>query len=45
MRIKVYFAWYDLWIGAFIDRKANAIYICLLPTIVIKLWIEEIEDE
>lgn len=47
VKIKIFVAWYDLWIGIFIDRKAKAIYVCLLPTIVIKIWMlpEESEGE
>ncbi len=36
-RIKIFFAWYDLWFGVYIDRKKKNIYICLLPMIVIKI--------
>lgn len=37
VKARVFFAWYDLWIGAFVDRKKRTVYICLIPTIVIKL--------
>lgn len=35
-RVSVYFAWYDLWIGAYVgpDKK---IYICPLPCCVIRI--------
>jgi hypothetical protein len=33
MRIKPIFAWYDLWIGVFIDTKKKAVYIFPLPTL------------
>lgn len=36
-KIKPFFRWYDLWVGAYIDRDNNAIYICPLPTIGIKI--------
>lgn len=31
MRIKPLFAWYDLWIGAFWDRKARKLYVLPVP--------------
>ena len=33
MVIKPIFAWYDLWMGAFWDRKARKLYILPLPCI------------
>jgi hypothetical protein len=36
IRFKVAFAWYDLWIGAFWDRRAHILYICPLPCILLK---------
>lgn len=37
MKIKVFFAWYDFWIGWFWDRNAKVLYICLVPMVVIRL--------
>ena len=37
MRIVVFFAWYDLWIGAYYDRAFQRLFICLIPTIVISI--------
>jgi len=37
MNISVFFAWFDLWIGAYWDRKKKVLYICPLPTLVIKI--------
>jgi hypothetical protein len=31
--IKPLFAWYDLWVGAFYDRKTRKLYILPLPCI------------
>lgn len=36
-RITVFFAWYDLWVGVFIDRPKRRVYVCLLPTLVVLL--------
>lgn len=32
----VKFAWYDLWVGVFYDRRQRTIYICPLPTLLIE---------
>jgi hypothetical protein len=37
MNIKLSLAWYDIWIGCYIDRKSFSIYICLLPCVVLKI--------
>ena len=42
IRIKPYFRWYDLWVGAYVDTRRQAVYICPLPTIGIKIWRDEI---
>ncbi len=36
-RLKIFFAWYDLWIGAYVDVKGKSLYVCLLPCVVFKL--------
>lgn len=33
MKIKPIFAWYDLWIGIFVDTKKRRIYVLPLPCI------------
>jgi hypothetical protein len=35
--INVFFAWYDLWIGAYWSIKDNTLYICPFFCIVVKL--------
>lgn len=33
MRIRPLFAWYDLWVGAFWDRKGRKLYLLPLPCV------------
>ena len=37
MKLRLFFAWYDLWVGAFWDRKARKLYVALIPTIVLEV--------
>ena len=39
MKFKIIFAWYDLWVGVFIDTKKKWVYIFPLPMVglIIKL--------
>lgn len=32
MSIKIFFAWYDFWIGFYYDRVNKALYFCPVPT-------------
>ena len=41
LKIQIFFAWYDFWIGWYFDKKHGILYICLLPMIVIKIWNEK----
>lgn len=34
-RFQVRFAWYDLWVGAYVDHKNAALYVCPLPTLLL----------
>jgi len=36
-RLRFFFAWYDLWIGAYFDRLNRQLYICPLPCCVIQV--------
>jgi hypothetical protein len=36
-RLRVKFAWYDLWVGAYIDRAKRVLYVCPLPTLLIEV--------
>jgi hypothetical protein len=36
MHLSVFFAWYDFWIGVFVDLKKHCVYVCPLPCIVFR---------
>jgi len=36
-RLKLSFAWYDLWVGFYIDSDHKKLYICLIPTVLITI--------
>jgi len=38
LTVETFFRWYDLWIGAYYDKKAKRLYVCPLP--MIGFWIE-----
>lgn len=31
MKVNLFFAWFDLWVGVFIDRKRKRLYILPVP--------------
>ena len=40
MTIKPIFAWYDIWIGIYIDLKGKSIYVFPIPMVGVKIsWI------
>lgn len=41
MKVSIGFRWFDLWVGVYIDRHNNAVYVCPLPTVVIKFQLGE----
>lgn len=37
--MRVRFAWYDLWVGAYWDRRAEVLYVCPLPTLLLEFHV------
>jgi hypothetical protein len=37
MKVKVFFALYDFWIGAYLDVKNRILYMCPIPCVVIRI--------
>jgi hypothetical protein len=37
MKARLFFAWYDFWVGWFYDKVKTKLYICLLPMIVLEI--------
>lgn len=40
MKPTLTFAWYDLWVGIFIDRHKRRVYICPLPCLLLTLYLK-----
>lgn len=38
IKSKLFFKWFDFWIGFYIDRTGKTIYICPFPMFGIKIW-------
>lgn len=45
MKFRIFYAWYDFWIGAYWDVGHRTLYICLLPTIVMRFEFAGLRDE
>lgn len=39
MKVRLIFAWYDLWVGGYLDRKGRALYLLPFPCVgVVVSW-------
>ena len=45
MKFRVFFAWFDFWIGAYYDVGHRTLYICPLPTLVLRFEFIGDKDE
>ena len=37
MRAKLFFAWYDMWVGAYWSSEKRALFVCLIPMLVLEI--------
>lgn len=44
MTVRFSFAWYDLWVGVYIDRKNRRIYACPLPCLLVTVYLPEVPN-
>lgn len=44
MRLKAFWAWYDLWIGFYYDRSKRCLYFCPIPMMVFQFSFETTEQ-
>lgn len=40
MKVSAFFAWYDMWIGAYWDAVDRILYICPLPCVVFRIEVD-----
>lgn len=45
MKVEFFYAWYDLWIGVYVDVEKKCVYICPLPCMVFRVsWSRKSRD-
>ena len=42
---KVFFAWYDAWVGVYVDKKNRKLYACLIPMITVEIPFSTIREK
>lgn len=45
MRIKPFFRWFDMWIGAYVDVPNRALYVCPVPMLGVKISLDDDIDD
>lgn len=45
MKLSVFFRWYDLWIGAYWDRKERVLYILPIPMFGVRIAFAKVAKE
>jgi hypothetical protein len=43
MKFKIFWAWFDFWVGFYYDRRKDILYFCPLPTVVLAFSFRDIE--
>ena len=43
MKFKLFWAWFDFWVGFYYDRRKSILYICPLPTVVIAISLRDVD--
>jgi len=43
VKIKVFWAWFDFWVGAYYDQKKSILYVCPFPTVVVAFSFKDVE--
>jgi len=41
MKLKIFFAWFDFWVGFYYDKRKDILYFCPLPMCVIALSLRD----
>lgn len=42
LKVKIFFAWFDFWVGFYYDRKKSILYFCPFPTFIIAISLKDI---
>lgn len=43
LKMKLFFAWFDFWVGLYFDRNKKILYLCPLPMFCISFHIEKVK--
>ena len=43
MKFKLFWAWFDFWVGFYYDRKKSILYVCPLPTVVLAFSLKDVK--